>query len=82
MVDQATWVPMPRRKRVKPTKLPVAIERANTMIDWYLLNKPTVRRLAVNAADYKAFEEGVGTYGITLSNTGLKYREFVVYWAR
>jgi hypothetical protein len=81
VTEQASWIPLPRRRRVKAAKLPVAIERANRMIDWYEANRPSVNRLAVTPEDYKAFEEGVGQYGIYLATDGVKYRSFVIYTA-
>lgn len=81
MVEQATWVPVGRRRRAKAAKLPDALDRAGKLIDWYEANKPSVQRLAVTPADYKAFEEGVGTHGIYLSETGVKYRNFLIYVA-
>lgn len=77
MVEQADWVAIPRR-RVKASKLPVALNNADRLIDWYFQNKPEVRRLAVFARDYKAFEQGVGTNSITLSDDGIKYRGFLI----
>ena len=77
MAEQAQWVPLPRR-RIKAAKLPAAIDNANRLIDWYMQNKPEVRRLAVFAKDYKAFEQGVGTYNITLSKDGIRYRGFLI----
>lgn len=80
MSQQASWVSVPKR-RVKPAKLPAAIENANRLIDWYQQNKPDVARLAVTAADYKAFAQGVDTYGITKSEEGPRYRGFLIYVA-
>lgn len=80
MVEQADWVAM-RRRRVKTAKLPDAIDRANKMIDWFEVNKPAVKRLAVTSADYKSFEQGTGTHGIRLTGTGVEYRGFLIYVA-
>jgi hypothetical protein len=80
MVEQADWVAM-RRRPVKTAKLPDAIDRANKLIDWYEINKPTVRRLAVTSSDYKAFEKGTGTHGIHLTTAGVEYRGFLIYVA-
>jgi hypothetical protein len=70
-----------RCRRAVASKLPEAIQKANRLIDWYEANRPSVKRLAVMPADYRAFEEGVGTYGITLSGDGVSYRGFVIYVA-
>lgn len=78
MSEQSTWVPLPK-KRTKAAKLPEAIAGADKMIDWYLQNKPGVRRVAVTPGGYKAFEEAVGTHGIVLSADGIKYRGFMIY---
>lgn len=81
MSEQATWVPLPKR-RIKAAKLPSALKGADRLIDWYLGNKPDVRRLAVSVSDYKAFEEHVGHDGILLTKTGIKYRGFEIYVAK
>ena len=80
MVEQCTWVPLPRRRPRKP-KVPDVLERASRLIDWYRLYRPTVNRLAVSRTDYAVFEEAVGDFGIYLTPAGLHYREFIIYVA-
>lgn len=78
MSDQATWIPLPRRRASK-AKLPDVLQRADRLIDWYEANKPRVKRLAVVAADYVALEESVGTHNVTLTKEGIRYRGFTLY---
>ena len=80
MAEQATWVPLPK-KRAKVARLPEALAGANRMIDWYLSNKPKVRRLAVTSAQHKAFHAAVGQYGIMEREGRIHYRGFCLYVA-
>lgn len=80
MSQQADWVAMRRRPK-RTAKLPDALDRANKLIDWYQVNKPEVKRLAVTSADYKAFEQGTGTHGVRITGAGVEYRGFIIYVA-
>lgn len=66
MSEQATWIPLPRRRPSK-VKASDAIERANRLAVWYETNKPEVTRISVTKGDYDAFKEAVGTRSIARS---------------
>jgi hypothetical protein len=76
MSDQIDWVPLQKKKRRVNKPVGDAFERATRMIDWYKANRPTVKRLVVFASDYKAFEEAVGKLGVTITERGIRYRDF------
>ena len=81
MTDQLDWVPLQKKKRRvhKPVNDP--FERATRMIDWYKQNRPGVNRLTVFPADYKVFEESVGKMGVSITERGIRYRDFDVVCA-
>ena len=84
MSEQATWVPLPRRRGPK-AKLPAVLERANRLIDWYEVHKPEVRRLTCTVTDYDAFEEAANdpAHSARLRRTGegIIYRGILMYVA-
>lgn len=77
MTEQATWVPLPRRRSPK-IKISDAMARVDRLANWYETNKPDVKRIAVTAEDYKSFEEAAGKGQVFLTDGVLRYREFVI----
>lgn len=78
MSEQSTWVPLPKR-RTRAAKLPDALNSANRLIDWYMTNKPRVKRLAVTKSQLLAFKDAAGTNTITYVDGVVKYRGFELY---
>ena len=77
MTDQATWIPLPRRRSPK-IKIGDAMTRVDRLAEWYEANKPSVKRIAVTPADYDSFKGSVGTNGVSLTDGVLRYRGFVI----
>ena len=77
MTEQATWVPIPRRRSPK-IKISDAMARVDKLANWYEANKPEVTRIAVTADDYKSFEESAGKGEVYLTDGVIRYRNFVI----
>jgi hypothetical protein len=80
-MEQSSWIPLTKPRKT-PIKISEAMERANKLIEWYRLNKPEVTRCWVTKEDYKAFEEAVGTKGVTLTDEGVQYRGLLIAVAK
>lgn len=79
-MDQATWVPLPRRRAAK-VKLPAVLERANKLVDWYMQNRPEVTRMAVSDADWQALAAALeeGATNLFRDTGGIRYRGMLLY---
>lgn len=77
MTDQATWIPLPRRRSPR-IKVSDAMSRFDKLANWYEANKPEVTRIAVTGDDYKAFEAEAGKGQVYLTDGVLRYRNFVI----
>jgi hypothetical protein len=57
------------------------LSRADRLIDWYAANRPTVKRLAVTARDWKVLSRRVDADSpLTMGEGGVLYRDFLLYY--
>lgn len=62
----------------KKVTLTEALDHVDPLADWYIKFLPSVKAISLTRADYAAFEQHPGRFGISIDEQGLHYRGFLL----